>query len=632
MQKFWWTLPRNEAHQQVIDRIWQIERRQSKTFDKFIKLETLYDPHGVRSDSQGTGAQTLGRMIENVVASNVDTVTAVVASTDVRARFQTDDADWSHQRRARHLELYSEQLAILLDINAKARRSFKGSSVKGAGLMHVYIDRSEDLKIAVEVVPIDEIIVDESETHDLESMEIHRRRGIDRERLKLRFPGNDAAIDAATAGAGRVWRMWGGYRSLESNEIVFLESYRRAIGTKGEKGYVPGRYIACIDGYTLVDEEWEEPFFPFVVGRWSEPLYGWYGIGGAERIAGHQLALNKRNWQIDRQLDLGASPTTYVSYADAKLAVATQHRAGTIIPIKGEPPTTVTPPLVNPETYKSRDDLKQSAFEEFGGNRLIAQSMKPAGIDSGAALREYHDQTSQRFSTQEEMFEFLVLRSTGLVLWCCKKLGAEAPTMMLQSRFGQKKIPWAKVDMRDIRVSMAAASTLARTPAGREQAVIEWAQAGVISQDEARRLIRHPDLERAMSIFTAALESVEECLEEIADGNVIMPEPFMNLAMCVWRGQLQYLNWVGDGAPESILENLRQFVVQAAWMEAQRQQPGLGMTPAANVNAPGAAAGQAAMPAGAGAGMPPLPGAPPPNAPATAAFSPQAMQTIAGAG
>ena len=83
--------------------------------------------------------------------------------------------------------------------------------------------------------------------------------------------------------------------------------------------------------------------------------------------------------------------------------------------------------------------------------------------------------------------------------------------------------------MGDVKVQLCAASTLSTTPAGRQQAVVEWAQAGIISQDEARRLMDHPDLERSMSIYTAALDDIEATIEALEDGKILMPEPYPHL-------------------------------------------------------------------------------------------------------
>jgi len=123
---------------------------------------------------------------------------------------------------------------------------------------------------------------------------------------------------------------------------------------------------------------------------------------------------------------------------------------------------------------------------------------------------------------------------------------------------------WSKVDPGETRIRIMPASTVARTPAGRTQFALELAQAGVVSQDEARRLIRAPDTERALSLYTAALDNIERALEDMKDGYVVVPTPFMNLKMCVWRGQAE-LNLVEqDGAPFDVMENLRQFTLTAA--------------------------------------------------------------------
>lgn len=616
-QTQWWITDRGQAYSQIFDYVAAVERRQARIFDKFVKLNALYDPNSVRSDlSKGGAVDSLGLVTENVIASNVDTVTAAVAATDVRARFMTDDADWSHQRMARHLEWYSEGLSTLLDLDEKCRQAFKAAALKGTGLIQVYVDGFDELR--AELVPIDEIVVDELECRDAPPRQMHRRKSVDRDSLKAQFPRHAKQIDNAQSGANRSWRMWAGYRPLENNEVVIIESWRLPLGKEGKRGYLPGRHVISIDGASILDEPYRKPHFPMARIVWSEPIGGWYGISGAERIAGHQRALNKRNWQIDRQLDQGAVPTTYVRMADAAISVKTTNRLGTIAVVKGDIPTTVIPPAVSNETYQSREVLKASAFEEFGVSRMAAQSTKPAGLDSGVALREYRDQTTQRFALQEKAYERLKLDAIVLILDCCKDMGADAPAVLRRTKFGAKRIRWSDVDMGDVRVSIAAASTLSRTPAGRMQTVLEWAQAGVVSQDEARRLLRHPDLERSMSIYTEALEDIEHTIEAIEDGEVLMPEPYQNLKLGVWRCQMEYLKIRNEGAPEEILEGLRQWITQAAYIVS-----GGGATAL-----PSAGAGP--MPGDVNVSAPADPMAAPPTGPApTSALAPQAMQLMA---
>lgn len=637
----WWTEAKGSIHSAVLSYVRGVDVYQSGLYNKFIRLAALYDMS--RSYTWGGwggyGPDSDGRMVENVIASNVDTVSAQIATTDIRAVFDTDGADWSGQRRARHREWYCEELAKQLHVLEKCQQGFKaGATIKGTGLNKVYIDGFDQIR--VDPVRVDDIVVDELECRNGSPRQMHYRTPVDREELKAQFPGKEKEIERATSGSatlrdGRA--LWAGYRPVERNEVMVLESWRLPIGVQGHDRYRPGRHTIVIDGCDLLDEEWHKTGFPFAVLRWTKPTEGWYGIGLVERIAGHQRALNRRNLQIERQLDQGAFPTTFVPLVDAALTSKTQNTIGNIAAYKGStPPLTVIPQAVSPETYRSRDDLKASASEMSGVSRMAAMAVKPAGLESGQALREYRDQTTQRFAMQEKDYEQFFIDTMVLVLDCCRDLGVNAPMMVRKSRFGPRRLSWSKVSMDDVRVTIGAASTLSRTRAGREQQVIEWAQAGIISQDDARRLINHPDLERAMSLYNAAIENVEHCLEEIADGEVVMPEPYMNLDLLVWRAQQQYLNWQADGAPEEILENLRDLIVNAAWMASGGNEPagvpaagpGPDVTTPDGMPAPpdplmGMMPGMpGAMPGP--AGMPPLPSGPPMGTP-MAAFSPQAM-------
>lgn len=562
----WWQADSGTVNKLVLAYVEEVERVQSDFYDRLMRIAELYDPsEGVALD--GRGIQSL--VSENVIASNVDTVTAIIAATEVRARFMTDDGDWSTQRRAKHLEWYAEALGKQLDAHAVCVDVFKDAALKGTGLVKVYAD--EDDQIRLERVLVDDVIVDQGEARVGPPRQLHQRVIVAAEALKAMFPGQDSedAIDRA-AKMGPHDRKWAGYRPVQMDEVVCLESWRLPSGKRGTKGYRAGMRAITIDGYDLLVEEFHGNCFPFAVIRWSKRDKGFYGIGLGERLAGHQRLINKTNWQVDRAIDQAAVPTTYVSMADANIAVKTINRLGSIAVTKsGQAPVTVTPPAVSAEVYRRQEVVKASAFEESGVSRMAAQSMKPGGLDSGAALREYRDATTQRFALQEKAFERLYLDVVLLLLECCKALGKSAPQVIRKSKLGAKFIDWSDVDMGEVRVQIAAASNLAKTPAGRTQLALEWAQAGVISVDEARRLMAHPDTERAMSLYTAAIEDIERCAEEILDGEILVPEPYQNLKMGLWRFEQIYLKACADGAPEDVKEALRQWMVQAAWIEGQ---------------------------------------------------------------
>lgn len=616
----WSNADKGDVHKVVFTYVENIERQQFALFNRFVQLEELYDPNTPNSPgmTEMSEADAIGLVIENVIASNVDTVTAQIAATEVRPRFMTDDGDWKVQKTAEKLEWYAEGVGKLLGegkgagptcgVHRPCRQAFKEAAKKGTGIVKVYTDAFDQIR--VEHVRIDDIVVDEAECRNGgKPRQLHQRMtNCDREELRAAFPEFEQEIDRAQRSPIWQGRNWAGYRPIVDDSIVAIESWKLPIGRKGHKNYVPGRHTICIDGCDLVDEKYTKPHFPMAAIWWSERTTSFYGISLAERIAGIQRALNKRNWQIDRNLDHYAVPVTYVDMADANLAIQSINRIGTVVVTTGERPTTVTPQANSPEVYQNRIDLKNAAGEDAGVNRMASQGVVPAGIDSGVGVREVRASSTTRFAPQEADFQQLVLDVYELVIDNCKDLGDAAPEITRKAKFGSRKINWADVDMGDVRVQIAAASTLSRTPAGRYQTALEWAQAGVISTDEWRKLTQHPDLDHILSLYTQGMESVERDLEAIEEGKVVVPEPPGNMQLMVRMGQMRYLRDRDlENVPDGVLDGLIQYFTLAAHMLDMANQAA-----AANQNAaPGGPPGAAEMP---------------PNAQPQAALAPQAMQ------
>lgn len=611
----WWNAEEGEVHKIAFSYVEQVERQQFDVFNRFVQLEYLYDPHApnLPASESTEEAEAVGLMIENVIASNVDAVTAQIATTEVRPRFMTDEGDWTMQQTATKLERYAEGVGKLLDIPTFCELAFREAAKKGTGFVKILVDNFDEVKL--EHVRVDDIVVDEAECRSgRKPRQLHQRLcNVDREELKAQFPEFEAEIDRAQVGQAWTSRMWAGYRPIIDDGLVAIESWRLPIGRKGHAGYRPGRHTIVIDGCDLLDEEWHKPFFPFACIVWSDRTTGFYGISLAEGISGHQRALNKRNWQIDMNLDTFAVPVTYVDMADANLAVQSIDRMGTVCVVKGQRPTTVTPTANNPEVYAHRNEIKSSASEMSGVSRMASQAAQPAGVDSAVGLRELALQTTQRFAPQEKRFQRLVLDVYWHVIDRCKDLGDAAPVIARKAKFGVQKMKWADVDMGDVKVQMAAASTLSRTPAGRYQIALEWAQAGVITTDEWRRLTKHPDLDHILSLYTQGMESVERDIEAIRDGHIVVPEPLGNLQLMTRMGQMAFLRDKDlENVPEGVLDGLNRYAVLAARMFADMQ--------AANQNA-------AAMPAGAAPPGPAMPGVGPDPGRPVAALAPEALQT-----
>lgn len=621
---YWFEAEEGEVHGCLIDYVSEVERKQSGIYERMFKLACLYDPfeslgHWGDVDWNGFDAN----VSENLVASNIDTVAAVISRSKPRVRFMTDGADWSTQRTAKKLEFYADAMIKKLKVHQVLQHGFKLGCIMGTALVKVY---SQGGKVHLERVLADEIIVDNASCPDGRPVEMAQRKIVDREILKRHYPDCAEDIDRA-----EVRKSWANYRMIEDHQIVVLEAWRLPFGEPDDDDYLPGRRAIVIDGKDLVDEEYDKPYFPFAKFVYSDRTTGYYGISAAERIAGHQRQLNKHNFQLDNQIDHHAFPTVWVHITDADIAgkqmIKSVNRAGKVAVHKyPTPPLTVTPQGIGEAQFRRGEQIKESAGRELGVSQLMSGAMKPAGIDSGEGLREFRAGSTERFATPEQNYEQWFKDTVFLILDACKDLGSDAPVVAQRNRYGTKKLKWRDVDMGDVEVWMEVSNSLPKTPAGRRQQALEWAQAGVISMDEFRRLSEHPDLERVMSSYIAAYEDIERCIEEMLDGELVVPEPYQSLDFGIRLVQASYLKARGDGAPEEILENLRGWITQAAHILNPPTPPQMPLTDPASMIQPmdalSATAGQA-LPADIGAtpGMGP---ATPTNPMINPAIAPQA--------
>lgn len=599
-----------------------VEHEQFDVFDRFLKLDALYDPLGSPSVRYTTdalqGASAESRVIDNVIASNCDSITGTLTADDVALRIETENADWSGQRRAKLEEHYVNELCRVLGVDTLNRRACHDGSRKGTGVVYPYIDAHD--RIRVELVPIDEIVVDEQEANGGEPYQMARRKLIPRGRLLRMYPSKRTEILRAQKGP-RDWSYWADYRPIGRDELVVVEAWYLPIGVppndadeddeaeledaEDEPTYQAGRHVICIDGCDLLDEPYNEEEFPVCTFKWTERPGGWYGIAGAERLMGHQRKLNKRAIQKDRIMDQHAWPTTYVQKADANIAVRTVSRLGAVATYSVKQPVTVFPPATSPDFQNDEAQTHDRSFEMFGQTRMAATGARPAGLYSGAAIREFRDTGTDRFATQQKGWEQLKIDVGRKLLLLCKKLaarGVEPPVLTRPAKYGARPMRWKEVETSELKAQLRVASSLADSPAALKQTATELGQAGIISKDEVRRLLDHPDIKRAMSLYTADLEFIEYTLERGLDGEPIIPIPEMNLKMAVWRGMAVYQLAEMNGAPERILEIIDQFVVLASHMVSMAQAP----SQAANANA--GPAGPIAPPAGPAAapmGLPP---------------------------
>ncbi len=558
MNNRWIDAGQGEVSKLVHDSVAEIQNEQSCIFELFCQLDCLYDP----SRWKYWGA-TSKHPSFNLVATSVDAVFANIVNIPIRTRIIPDNAEWSEQRQARQLQYYVDDLSISLSAHENARRGVFGAALKGRGFVKVAPDLWDQIRI--ENISPDDILVDNRKVRNCKTRELIQRRFFDIAELKEKFPNHADAIEAAKGTTDRI----NYFNEASEDEVQAFEAWKLPYGG------TPGRHVLCIVGADLIDEKYEKDHFPIASFIWSEGNGdNFYGIGGSERIVPHQSRLNRIDYFSGVQLQNNAAPVTYLDNSDLGQVKRTSiQKTGQYIGLNGKVPVTVEHKSISSEQLSYRARIIQEGQDEFGVSRMMTAGIVPAGLESGVAVREARQTATGRFAIQEADFESFCLDISFLILEACKDLGDKAPEVRHVSTKGARnKLQWSKVRMSVVRSQMSAASSIARTAAGRTQFAIDLAQAGVVTQDESRRLMDMPDVGRSLSLHTAALESLEREIEETLDGRQNLPTPYSPLKMGIWRYTAAMHMAENDGAPEDAIERLRSWITRAVWMLDRKEK------------------------------------------------------------
>jgi hypothetical protein len=572
---YWWAPEdQGDADSRVHERIFATvnhlaEQQMFRTLDN-LKWMRLYGNQAALGFTAGTYWRTdtsdakdpNGRLTLNIIQSVCDTVKSKIAKNRPKPSFVTSGGNWSEQRKAKLLDKYCQGQFHEVGAYKLGVRAVLDSTVFGTGVDKVYL---RDGKICVDRVIPEELLVDDADGIYGTPRSIYQRKAIPREVLlgSLDDFNIDAKRRADVEAAVRDAKRPADGLPLGSvgDMVEVVEAWHLPSSSKAKDG----RHVIAIDKAWLVDEEWKREEFPFVFLRWAERLLGFWGQGLAEQLAGLQLEINKLLKKIRDILHIASTNRVYLERGSKIDAKQLSNAIGAIVYYTGTPPVERAGNSVPPELFEQLERLYQKAFEIAGVSQLAAQAKKPAGLDSGEAIRTYDDIETERFSTFAQALEQYYLDLGRQMI----SLAKEVPDFEVRavSRKFMRSIKWKDVDLDDDKyvMQMFPTSSLPTTPAARQQTVAEWQKAGWISNEEARRLLDFPDLESSNNLAFAAFEDIAREIEHLLEGGDFRPpEPYQNLQLGQQMMQSAYLRARDEGAPEEVLDGLRHWMDEAA--------------------------------------------------------------------
>jgi hypothetical protein len=564
--RYWWKASPNSAHKTVFEYLKRLDQAQSyRQADNFkhMRLYGNMEPLGLRyyrsSFQSPTPDSTQNRVTLNIVQSMIDTVNSKITKNKPKPSFMTNGGDWSQQSRAKKLTQFVEGQFQSTDFYSKAAKAFKMGCIFGTGPLKIFKQHGE---ICVEPTFTDEIIVDDSDAVYGEPRQMHQKKYIHKDVLSEMFPDKKGSIEMIAREA--IVNLASSVPT-DSDMILVCESWHLPSGPEAKDG----KHTICIENETLFEEEYCKNYFPFVFFRWNLRPLGFFGQSLTEQLSGLQLEINKILRTIQVSMHLVSVPKLLVEAGSKIVDAHLDNRIGGIIKYSGTAPTPGQLGTIPPELFSHLDRLYQRAFEIAGVSQLSATSSKPAGLNSGKALREYNDLETERFMDVAMRYEKVYMDAAKIMIDLAKELDEELDGGYKVRVKGKKfldTIKWKDVQLDEDKYVMSVfpTSALSSTPAARLQDVQELIQAGFVNREDAIKLLDFPDLQAYYNYETAPGEDIDMVIEKIIeDGEYLTPEPYQNLEYGIIKIQKAYLLFRSQGAPEEKLELLRRWIEDA---------------------------------------------------------------------
>jgi len=354
-------------------------------------------------------------------------------------------------------------------------------------------------------------------------------------------------------------------------------------------GKTPGRHLlvvgdTCINPTQASMKPDEEHPFTFLVGYNVGP--GWQYQGLVEQALADQLRLSKQNAIIWENQHRGAQNRWLVDDTANVNANSLANRAAMVTTYHKVKPELVTWQYNPPELYQDRDETRKRILERFGVNQMMAQGMKPGGLNSGEALREYGDQSSARFTTLARNLEDCVVATVKKLDKLCERV---KPVVRAPGRRGVRRLTWDDVSMKEDSYTVELAfpiSSLPRTPEGQIDKANELFQMGKIDGVTYSRLTLNADVPAAINALLAAQDAIESILDDIVeDGKYVAPDDSLDLQQAFALATTKYWRCVADKAPEDILAMLADWRDDAKRRADEKAAPAPAAAPAPMVPA-----------------------------------------------
>jgi hypothetical protein len=514
------------------------------------------------------------QIVLNATANAIDALVAKITKNRPRPTFTTVDGDYEMKERAEKQQRFVDGQFQACEYFETREGSILDACVYGNGSLCFYEDPDKE-DIAVDRrFPFETILDDREALYGkprTRALRKHYDRHVLIENYAKEEDGDDTKTREAKAEIRRV--IEGAQRDVDPedfdyddtcDQVLVYEGWHLRSGRKAKDG----KHILCIRGATLLLEDYEEDTFPIEDIAPMRPLFGWWGIGMAEKVSGIQSEINRIMRDIQRSMHLIAKPHWMVENSSKVASAHLDNDIATIIRYSGAvPPTVYTPQAMAADVYSHLQFLYRTIYEITGISQLSAQSQIPAGLEraSGIALNTFLNSETERFTAFVHADEQLSKRASEQILRLSRQIskkrrGYKARAMVPGGGF--EELPWNDVDLGDkYAIEVFPTSMLPQTPAGKLAFVGEITDRQYLDSDEALELLDWPDTKGFLKRRSAPRRLIERNIALMKKGEPITPEPLDNHKLALVLVNQAYHEARIENLPEDRLELLREYLV-----------------------------------------------------------------------
>jgi hypothetical protein len=582
--EIWHQRAKNDAHVGVFQAIRYIATQQSEQREDVLHYMSLYSAGNISGLGDGISAiadQLAEYMYRadhstrfNLCAAVVDTACSLIAQSPVVPMVLTTMGDFGLIRKAeRRTQVLQGQLNR--DRQEIIKRVFLDAAKTGTGLVFGYHDPLTGLP-EIERVHMLEMFVEHLDGAYGKPRSMHRRKLVPKAVLAGQFPKYATQIEmAACVEHDSITDFLLANVTGDFHDFVeVVESWCLRTSRKGSKG----RHTICIPNLTLLDESYQHDKHPFVVIRYRDRDFGFWGAGLVESVRYAQNRINDLIARVSRAQDLGS--TMVILNPNGENSVRKEEFSNDLGLVLNYDPLVGPPQLV---TWNgTMDDLQQQIDLEYQRALLVEGLSQEQvngqgagrGLESGVAVRAADDVQSRRLVPYVSRYQQGCLEIARLFERLNDDAAARDPdfSIMGESKAGARTFlrtsKWADLDIPvgHANVTMSQMSALPTTPAGRWAAAIDWVQSGFISKTYALDLMGMPDIDTYAAIENAHIDLAKWQVERILDGEMVEPIPRQDLTVAMDLATRSELQAMVMGAAPEVIDGFEAFLTYCQQM------------------------------------------------------------------